>query len=360
MKTKQICFFFISILLIFKPIVGHSCTTFFLDQGVQYVFGRNYDFPIGDGLAVVNKRDVKKEGYSNTMLTWTSKYGSVTFNQFGREFPMGGMNETGLVVESMALEKTKYPKPDSRNVIEMAQWIQYQLDSFSSVEEVLSSNSKIRIRPISNAPGVHFFVCDKSKACAVIEFIENKMVFYKNSDLPVKALTNDTYADSINGLESNHIPQPDKFKSIERFIDAANMVRAHGSKSDILPVDYAFSILDSASLPPFTQWTIVYNIPNLTIHFRTSNSLKIRHFSLKSFDFSCKTPVKIIDINNKLSGDISTQFDDYAYEMNLSILTPGFRFIMDQIVGRQLAENDFNYLLEHRAGYSMRTECTEE
>lgn len=31
-------------------------------------------------------------------LGWTSRYASVTFNQWGREFPMDGMNEAGLVV----------------------------------------------------------------------------------------------------------------------------------------------------------------------------------------------------------------------------------------------------------------------
>jgi choloylglycine hydrolase len=26
---------------------------------------------------------------------WTSRYGSITFNQYGREFPSGGINEKG-------------------------------------------------------------------------------------------------------------------------------------------------------------------------------------------------------------------------------------------------------------------------
>jgi choloylglycine hydrolase len=30
-------------------------------------------------------------------ISWISKYGSITFNQYGREFPTGGMNEKGLV-----------------------------------------------------------------------------------------------------------------------------------------------------------------------------------------------------------------------------------------------------------------------
>ena len=36
-----------------------------------------------------------------TPASWVSKYGSVTFNQYGRELPTGGMNEAGLVVETI-------------------------------------------------------------------------------------------------------------------------------------------------------------------------------------------------------------------------------------------------------------------
>ena len=35
---------------------------------------------------------------------WTSKFGSVTFNQYGKDNPMGGVNERGLVIEVMELQ----------------------------------------------------------------------------------------------------------------------------------------------------------------------------------------------------------------------------------------------------------------
>ena len=54
-----------------------------------------------------------KTGNANT-ISWVSKYGSITFNQYGKEFPTGGMNETGLVVELMWAAGSQYPKPDNR------------------------------------------------------------------------------------------------------------------------------------------------------------------------------------------------------------------------------------------------------
>src|SRR5881409_3550345 len=40
--------------------IAAACTTFCLGDGRTVVFGRNYDFEIGDGLVIVNKRNVVK------------------------------------------------------------------------------------------------------------------------------------------------------------------------------------------------------------------------------------------------------------------------------------------------------------
>src|SRR5436305_3006577 len=81
-----------------------ACTTFCLKNRGEVLFGGNYDWDIGDGLVFVNKRGVAKTAAdvdSPNPAKWVSEYGSVTFNQYGRENPMGGMNEAGLVVEVM-------------------------------------------------------------------------------------------------------------------------------------------------------------------------------------------------------------------------------------------------------------------
>ena len=130
---------FCIVFIFLVPLKGQTCTTFCLDHGDRPVFGRNLDWMVGDGLVIINKRGVKKtagpgpfERDRDDLLTWTSKYGSATFNQYGREFPMGGINEAGLVVETMLLDETEYPSPDSRPGIGLLQWVQYQLDNFKT------------------------------------------------------------------------------------------------------------------------------------------------------------------------------------------------------------------------------------
>ena len=306
------------------PLKGQTCTTFCLDHGDRPVFGRNYDWTVEDGLVIINKRGVTKASTLGR-LAWTSKYGSATFNQYGREFPIGGMNEAGLVVESMVLLETEYPLPDTRPGIHPLQWIQYQLDMFSTVEEVIASDRQMRISGSGKYSGIHFLVCDTTGNCATIEFIGNKLVYHTKEGMPVKTLTNSIYAESVSFWEKNEIPQPDKFRSIERFIHVANVVENYDAKKTKSPIDFAFTILKSVEHPSLTQWSIVYDPKNLSTYFRTLGNQRIRHFDLKSFDLSCSTPVRVLDVQAELSGDISGEFIDYTYQINRNLVGEAFR-----------------------------------
>src|SRR5262245_53683429 len=144
--------------------VVDACTTFCLRDGSHVVFGRNYDFGIGDGLVIVNKRNVEKtSAMGDHPARWTSRYGSVTFNQFGREFPTGGINEKGLVVELMMLHGSRYPDADARPTVGVLEWIQYQLDNRATVAELLAAGDDIRIQ--GETP-LHYLVADPTGAAA--------------------------------------------------------------------------------------------------------------------------------------------------------------------------------------------------
>ena len=70
----------------------------------------------------------------------------------------------------------------------------------------------------------------------------------------------------------------------------------------------------------FTQWSIAYDIKNLRIYFRTSENEKIRYVKMSSFDFSYKAPVKVLDVNADLSGDVSNKFVNYTYKSNRELV----------------------------------------
>ena len=100
---------------------------------------------------------------------WNSKYGSITFNQYGREAPSGGMNEAGLVIELMWLDDTQYPQPDSRAEVDVLEWIQYNLDTAASVAEVIKSSEAIRI---ASPVKLHYLTSDREGNSATIEFLD--------------------------------------------------------------------------------------------------------------------------------------------------------------------------------------------
>lgn len=289
---------------------GNSCTTFCMNHGDRTIFGRNFDWLKGNGSVFINKTGISKTAQSNNSsnpFTWVSKYGSVTFNQHGRELPYGGMNETGLVVETMMLHDTEYPQsPDSRPEIGLFRWIQYQLDSFSTIEEVIESDSIIRIKAYI---GAHFLVCDAAGNCVTIEFLKGQLVYHTKEQLPVRVLSNSKYSKAVSFWKNGHIPENDPRRSIGRFVLAADMMGKYDPKTTP-PVEYAFKILSSVANPSDTQWSIVYDIGNFCIYFRTKENRKIRHFVLKSFDFSSAAPLKSLDINANFSGDITGKFID--------------------------------------------------
>ena len=125
------------VLIMLISMSAYPCSSFKLQKGDKLVYGHNLnEGDIGvPGLIFINKRGIFKQGRSWSELTtpdysnasdhsWISRYGSVTFNNFGRDFPDGGMNEVGLVVETMMLRDTEYQQlPDSRPKIGLFQCI---------------------------------------------------------------------------------------------------------------------------------------------------------------------------------------------------------------------------------------------
>lgn len=312
------------------------CSTFFIHHNGQMVFGRNYDWVAGTGLLCTNHRGLVKTGFAieneNTAITWTSKYGSLTFNQYGKEFPTGGMNEKGLVVELMWLDGTEYPKKDSRPAVNVLQWIQYQLDNAATVDEVIASDKVLRINRTGTP--LHYLVADAHGRAATIEFLNGKMVVHTGSSLPMPVLTNSVYAESVKhakaALARNDTGNGNN--SMGRFVKACDMVRRYqGGKVNATLVDHSFNILDAVSQGDYTKWSIVYDITNRKIFFRTNAVKEVRSVSFSAFGFSCKDKALAFDINKPSKGDISKLFKELTSEQNRSTLRETARLSRDKV-----------------------------
>ena len=309
---------------------GWACTTFVIKNSDQQIFGRNFDWSMDDALLMVNKRGCTKRSITRPKekgkkATWIVEYGSITFNQYGRELPMGGMNEAGLVVEAMALSDARYPKPDHRPYLGNAmQWRQYLLDTCATVAEVIAADNKVRISDKAPGLGIHVLVLDKNGDAAVIEFLNGHMKVHSGDELPVAVSTNDTYAKSLQCLRKNRPPLFDQGKSISRFIKAAKMTQDNRAETTDELVTFAFDTLAAVSSER-TQWRIVYDNKNMMVHFRTRTNPKIRRVNVSEFDFSRATPVKILDVNANLTGDVTNKFSAYTYVANRDQISRAYK-----------------------------------
>lgn len=289
-----------------------ACTTFCINKNGQIVFGRNYDWVTGAGIVNTNQRGLFKTSLytsDGSAATWISKYGSITFNQFGKEFPTGGMNEKGLVVELMQLDGTTYPAADNRPAVIGLQWIQYQLDNSATTAELIRSDAQIRIS--TRATPIHFLVADSGGNVATIEFLDGRMTVHKEDDLPFPVLTNNTYASSVQTANSL-VDKPGILpgnNSLDRFVKACRMLKRYQDSGSNIPVTgFAFSILDKVAQGSFTKWSIVYDISNKQIHFKTETNKNIKTIEFAAFDFACSQPAKMFNMNQEGRGDVSHHF----------------------------------------------------
>ena len=296
----------------------HACSTFCIHLGGRKFFGRNYDFEIGDGMVMVNPAGLVKKGTQSGGPKWIARHGSVTFNQFGRDNPMGGMNQAALVVELMWLDETEYPAVDARPPLGVLEWIQYQLDTAATVEEVIESQKQVRI--VAGGVPLHYLVSDTTGRAAAIEFLGGKLVVHTDGKLPVSVLTNSPYRDSLGYLEERRGKAPDGPGSKERFARASLKLEALKQSGSEKPVDALFDVLASVA-QQHTRWSIVYDQTKRVIHFRTDVHRPVRHVSMDAFTFNCAEGARLLDIDTRIEGDVSKKFKPYSTATNLAFIT---------------------------------------
>ena len=306
---------------------AHACTTFFISKNGQLAFGRNYDWVTGSGYITKNNRGLLKTSFKNPeggTINWVSRYGSITFNQYGKEFPTGGMNEKGLVVELMWLDGSQYPKPDDRPTVNVLQWIQYQLDNCSTVDEVIATDRLLRIDAAN--PPLHYLVADANGKAATIEFLNGMMVVHKGNNLPIPVLTNTDYASSAQALNASGMLEgktSTRFNdnSIQRFAKACTMVKEfkqNDSRQSI--VDFSFDVLKNVAQPGWTKWSIVYDVGNKTVYFKTADFTPIKSVAFTQFNFDCNTVSLALDMNQPMEGNVAKLFKTFTNEENNRLL----------------------------------------
>ena len=303
-----------------EPPADGSCATFVLSRGENLLVGHNLDesMPV-QGLVVANSRgiakenrtydDIKSSGRSSKAprLAWVSKYGSLTYNVFGREFPDGGLNEAGLYVGEMTLLSTEWPEGGPQARFYHNQWMQFLLDNFATVEEALESLPKAL--PEGHCKW-HFLMADKGGDAAVVEFLKGKPTIYHGKGFPYPILCNDAYQPELDdiknyaGFGGAKKPEPRYEREDPRFRWVAVMLNETEKPAT---EDRAFAILKRIDFGT-TKWSVVFDLKNMRMWFKTNESSKIKWVDFAAFDFKCSAPSPALDIHSPLEGDVSKKF----------------------------------------------------
>jgi len=310
---------------IFSAKEVSACSTFKLQKGEKLVYGHNLnEGDIGvPGMIFLNKRGIFKMGRTWSELTtkdrenpssysWISRYGSITFNNFGRDLPDGGMNEAGLFIWEMN-EEAGYPKNDTLPKLCQMNWMQYILDNYSTTTEAIQCASEIEI----DGWGWHFFIGDATGEAAAVAFIKGDVVVYTGDDMPVPGLFNSPYKRELEllryyrdfgGLYEPVLDDP----KVPRFVKTAVMIDDYKMSDDV--VDYGFYMLDNIMVNDVPEWSILFDAREQRVYFKTRINPEIKSVSMNDIDFSNENPVLILNMDIKEGGDVLDQFHPYSTE----------------------------------------------
>lgn len=307
------------------------CSTIIYSSNGRKYLAENYDYSLDHGLVGTNLRGTKKTNGrppGDQQVSWSVKYGSVTFNQFSLEFPVSGMNEAGLSIALMWHEEGDFGDDKQFDRLNELQWIQYQLDNFRNIDEVIEGLQSIR--PENGPVPLHFTLLDAHGESLLVEFIAGDLVLHRNVSYPI--LTNNSYNTCLVAAEKNEAITSLPSNSIGRF---AHLYRQLSDCRKKQTSADGFRLLDSVSMSPentdlfpwskgdkltVTAWSIVFDTNQKTIFLKTNRNKDIREFNLNEVDFDAKGGYQIADIHSGSSGSMMNFFELYSEAKNRKIL----------------------------------------
>lgn len=311
----------ILLISIFIYQISIACSAFYFN-GENKIFAKNFDWGFGQGYLIKNIRGQQKYAYGfrgNNVAGWTSKFGSITFNQNGKEFPYGGINEKGLVVEQLWLGNTEYQENNNKTISEL-EWIQYQLDNYENVDEVIKNINSLTIKPIAR---IHYFLADKNGVSAVIDFVNGDVKIDRKQD-KFQVITNETSEDSKKYYDFNKDINPNSRSHFDRYCILRNNLNVEN-----LSISESFKKLNlvKEDEPNYkSYWSIVYDINKLEFYFKSVDNSEIKKVSLKDFSFHSNSNTEFSLINSN-----KVNFQPYSSNDNLRLLTNAIEMMRIEI-----------------------------
>ena len=281
-------------------------------------------------------RGIERNGEAgNNSVQWKSKYGSVITSSWDIA-SSDGMNEKGLVGNLLWLAESDYPKFEknsNQKGLAVSMWLQYVLDNFTTVSEVVTALEKKDFSIVSShIPGtdifatVHLSVSDATGDNAIFEYIKGKLVIHHdrkyvamtNSPIFEEQLAINTYWKGIPGT----IMLPGTNRAADRFTRASYYIDAIPKTDNIrTALASVFGVIRNCSVPlgissptepniSSTRWRTVADQKNLVYYFDNVLNPNVVWVEFSKLDFSEKGKIKKLSLanNENYSGESSMNF----------------------------------------------------
>jgi len=296
------------------------------DNNVSTVVSRTMDWAVSDEPDLWSlPAGIERSGHAGAnSMTWTSKYPSVVLSMW-RSGTVDGMNGKGLGAHVLYLDDVDWEAPDDRPAVGNMMWVQYLLDNFATVAEVVAAVPDVRIASITmrgQDMGCHVAVDDASGDSAIIEPIEGKLVVHHRREYAVMANSPD-YDDQLANLAryrpfGGELSPPGDITSLDRFVRASYFLHYLPEPANLEEaVAGVFKLAANVAVPPGspyedggvypTWWTAGADLTNLTYYFLASESPNMTWVDLK--DVVGEQVTSVNPRQQGLIGDIAARFE---------------------------------------------------
>lgn len=343
------CVLAVSLLLILAIDVSFACSDFQLKaKDGSIVIGRSMEFPIDlYSNVVIVPRGIQSTSINDKGakgITWTSKYGFLGIDAFKvKNAYVEGFNEKGLAFDALMFTGAKYQPAAAGQFVTISDFGSWIMGNFATVDEVKEALAKVNVAGISMKESngelyLHIALHDAGGRNLVIEFIDGEVKVYDN---PLGIMTNrpdfawqinnlrnyinlgasDKKEKTINGLRieptgvgSGMLGLPGDWTPPSRFVRLAMCVDAAlPPKNSDQAVNLAQHLLNIVDIPvgavkenpaPFVtlegyaQWSVIKDLTNLVLYYRTYENPALKKVDLKRFDLAPGSAQKSIAIDD--------------------------------------------------------------
>ena len=287
----------------------------------NHLIGKNYDSAVDTGMMFTNKRGLIKSSAvfpSGQSLEWVSVYGSITFSQSGKEMPVSGVNEAGLVVEQATLLSSVYPEYQRKPVASCLEATQYLLDTCNSVEQALDALDRIDIAKASWP--IHFVLFDPDGNRAIVEYLQGDKTVYRGCTKKSMVVDNTEYEQQECRMELISIT--DTFEHLEEL-----------------------RVKD-------TVWSHVYDLEAQKIYLKSAADSKTVIFEIGRFDFSPQSENLMLDIKEN-----EGNFIPFSEEANQNLISSFFRHpVIIQVMSLPEPEKMIDFIANQSKNYDIVNE----